>query len=79
MHESIKESYGHKEIFKAIQRSQRCQRNFDLDKVIPQSDLELLKEAATQCPSKNNVACYKVHFITDQDIIKKVYGNIQKQ
>lgn len=68
------ETTGHKEVFKAIHRSQHCQRNFDLTKEIPQADLELLKVAATQCPSKQNQAHYRVHFITNRDVIEKIYA-----
>ena len=62
-----------KDIIKAIQRSQHCQRNWDLSKEIPQEDLELLVTAATQCPSKQNVAYYKAHFITNRGIIEAIH------
>lgn len=62
------------EMFKAIHRSQHCQRNWDLTKEIPEEDLELLKVAATQCPSKQNKAYYKVHLITNREIIEAVHG-----
>ena len=44
------------DIKKAVIRSQHCQRNFDLTKSIPENDLELLIHAATNCPSKQNIA-----------------------
>ena len=69
----FKDLYGHKEVFKAIFRSQHCQRNWDLTKEFPEEDLELLKVAATQCPSKQNKAYYKVHFITNRSIIEAVH------
>jgi nitroreductase len=61
-------------ITKAIYKSQHCQRNWDLSKEIPQEDLELLITAATQCPSKQNVAYYKAHFITNRDIIEAIHS-----
>ena len=60
-------------ISKAILKSQHCQRNFDLEKVIPSEDLELLKTAISQCPSKQNMAFYKTHFIFDRKIIEEIY------
>ena len=60
-------------ITKAIQRSQHCQRNWDLDRQIPDEDLELLHTAATQCPSKQNVAFYRTHFITNRELIEKIH------
>ena len=62
------------EITKAIHRSQHCQRNFDLTKEIPEDHLEVIKTAATQCPSKQNVAHYKLHFITNREVIEKIHA-----
>jgi nitroreductase len=62
------------EIKKAVIRSQHCQRNWDLSKEIPQEDLDLIIHAATQCPSKQNIAFYKVHFITNRELIEKVHS-----
>lgn len=64
---------AHNDIKKAIIRSQHCQRNWDLSKEIPQEDLDLLITAATQCPSKQNVAYYKAHFITNRSIIESIH------
>ena len=36
-------------------------------------DLDLIVHAATQCPSKQNVAFYKVHFITNREVIEAVH------
>lgn len=58
---------------KVIHKSQHCQRNWDLSKEIPQEDLDTMLEAVTQCPSKQNKAFYKVHFITNRDVIEKVH------
>tara|TARA_B100001057_G_scaffold463220_1_gene516974 strand:+ start:1041 stop:1691 length:651 start_codon:yes stop_codon:yes gene_type:complete len=63
----------HTEIKNAVSRSQHCQRNWDLDKEIPQEDLDLIVHAATQCPSKQNIAYYKLHFITNRNIIEAVH------
>lgn len=61
-------------IQKAIIKSQHCQRNWDLSQQIPEEDLKLLEIAATQCPSKQNVAHYKVHFITNREIIEQIHN-----
>lgn len=62
------------DITKAIHRSQHTQRNFDLSKTIPQEHLDLIKTAVTCCPSKQNVAHYKIHMITNRDVIEKVHA-----
>ena len=62
------------DITKAIHRSQHTQRNFDLSKEIPAEHLELIKTAATCCPSKQNIAHYKIHMITNRDVIEKVHA-----
>ena len=59
------------DIKKAVIRSQHCQRNFDLDKTMPQEDVDLLVYSAANCPSKQNIAFYNLHVITDQKIIEK--------
>jgi nitroreductase len=78
----------HTDIKNAITRSQHCQRNWDLTTAIPEEDLTLLIEAATQCPSKQNVAYYRTHFITSRGLIDAIYeqtdgftlsGNLQQQ
>jgi nitroreductase len=67
-------TFTESDITKAIFRSQHCQRNFDLSKEIPVEHIEILKTAATQCPSKQNIAHYKLHFITNRDLIEKVHA-----
>jgi nitroreductase len=62
-------------IEKAIHRSQHTQRNWDLSKEIPEDDLDLIITSVTQCPSKQNVAHYRVHAITNRDIIEKIHDN----
>ncbi len=61
-------------ISQAIFQSQHCQRNWDLTKEIPQRDIDLLITAATQCPSKQNIAFYNIHAITNRDIINNIYN-----
>jgi nitroreductase len=61
-------------ISKSIIRSQHCQRNWDLTKEIPEEDMNVLITAATQCPSKQNIAYYKLHFITNRDVIERLHS-----
>lgn len=63
------------EIIKAVIRSQHCQRNWDLSKSIPEEDLKLLEVAITECPSKQNFAFYKAHFISDRETIEAIHEN----
>jgi nitroreductase len=65
----------YKDIKKAVIKSQHCQRNWDLSKDISQEDMELLIHAVSNCPSKQNIAHYKVHFITNRDIIEEIHAN----
>lgn len=60
---------------KVISNSQHCQRNWDLTKTIPQEDIDLIVHALTQCPSKQNIAYYKIHVITDRKIIEDIHDN----
>jgi nitroreductase len=60
-------------IKKAIVKSQRCQRNWDLSRGIPEDDLEVIKTAVTQCPSKQNIQFYTPYFITDRSKIEKIH------
>ena len=62
-------------IKKAIIRSQHCQRNWDLSKSIPQEHMDMLFTAATQCPSKQNIAFYSVHFITNREVIEAIHAH----
>jgi len=55
--------------------SQHCQRNWDLSKKITKEDIDLIITAATQCPSKQNVAYYNIHAITNRDIIEAIHIN----
>lgn len=60
-------------ITKAIIKSQHCQRNWDLSREIPEDDIKTLVTAATNCPSKQNIAFYKLHFITDRNLIEQIH------
>lgn len=64
----------HIELKKAVVRSQHCQRNWDLSKNIPEDDLDLLIHALTNCPSKQNIAFYKVHLITNRNVIEEIHS-----
>ena len=59
------------DIEKAVIRSQHCQRNFDLEKEIPEKDLKTLVHASSQCPSKQNISFYNLHFITIDFLLMK--------
>jgi len=61
------------DIIKAIHRSQHAQRNFDRTKKIPTDDLKTIITAATQCPSKQNVAFYDLYVIENKKVIDSVY------
>jgi len=69
------QSHTHKEVEKAVIRSQHTQRNWDLTKKIPQEDIDTMLQAVTNCPSKQNIAFYKVHFIQDRNVIEDVHDN----
>lgn len=62
-------------IKKSVIKSQHTQRNWDLSRKMPTDDIETLIHAATNCPSKQNFAFYKIHVITDRDLIQRVYEN----
>lgn len=53
--------------------SQRCQRNWDLTKEIPESDQNLLLHAIKSAPSKQNEKHFKVFVISNYDARKKIY------
>lgn len=64
----------HKDIKKSVIRSQHTQRNWDLEQEMPQEDIDLLIHAATNCPSKQNKARYKLHVITNRDLIESIHA-----
>jgi hypothetical protein len=65
----------HTEVKKAIIRSQHCQRNWDLQKQIPKDDIDLIIHSVTNCPSKQNISFYKVHAITNRQVIENIHDN----
>ena len=62
------------QIKKSIDVAQKAQRNYDLSKVIPESDLETLIYAAVNSPSKQNETHYSLRVYTDQKIIRQIYN-----
>lgn len=62
-------------IKKSIHKSQHCNRNWDLSKTIPQEDVDVIVESATQCPVKQNLNFYKTHVITNRDTIEKLHSH----
>ena len=71
------ETHTYKEIEKAVIRSQHTQRNWDLGQKIPKEDLNILLHSVTNCPSKQNIAFYKVHFIQDRDLIEEIHEHTE--
>jgi nitroreductase len=62
-----------KYLSKVVIRAQHCQRNWNLEKQIPQEDLDLMIHSVTQCPSKQNMDFYEVYVIQDREIQEKIY------
>jgi len=58
---------------RAIYRSQRCQRNWDLSKKLAEKDIKTIITAATECPTKQNTPFFNLYAITDRDIINQIY------
>lgn len=58
---------------KTIQKSQHCNRNWDLSKQIPEDDIKTMEVAVSQCSSKQNRVFYKAVFITDRDKIESIH------
>lgn len=70
MHGSFK-----KMLKESIHESQKCQRNWDLEQSISSEDKELIIEAATNSPSKQNLNYFKLHVIEDREVIEKIHEN----
>ena len=64
-----------KMIKETIHESQKCQRNWDLTKQIPEEDKKIILEAATNSPSKQNLNYFKLHVIEDRKKIEKIHKN----
>jgi len=60
---------------KTIQKSQHCNRNWDLSKTIPDDDIATMATSVTECSSKQNRVFYKCIFITNRDVIEKIHAN----
>ena len=58
-----------------IHESQKCQRNWDLSKQISEEDKNLIVEAATNSPSKQNLNYYNLHVIEDRKKIEEIHKN----
>jgi nitroreductase len=58
---------------KTIQKSQHCNRNWDLTQQISDEDMETLKASVTECSSKQNRVFYKVVWTQDRDKIEKIH------
>ena len=68
-------AHTNNEIEKSVIRSQHTQRNWNLDKQLPKEDVNTLLQAVTNCPSKQNIAFYKVHFIQNRKLIEEIHEN----
>jgi hypothetical protein len=60
---------------KLLWDSQRCQRNWDLEKEIPTHDQDILIHAIKSSPSKQNEKHFKVYVISNYDARKKIYDH----
>ena len=65
----------HDQLKKAVDITQRAQRNYDLSKEIPDEDLETLLYAAVNSPSKQNETHYALYVYTDQETIREIYSH----
>ena len=61
------------DILDSIESSQHCQRNWDLDKNIDPEHIKIFEEVVKTVPSKQNIAYYKVHFITNRSTIEEIF------
>ena len=61
------------QLVQAIKTSAQCQRNWDLDKKIPQEHLDIIETALTRCPSKQSRIDYLPYMITNKELIHRIY------
>ena len=61
------------EIRDISQKIRKCQRNWQLDKSLPQEHIELFAEIAKHSPSKQDEAYFDVYVITQRSLIEKYY------
>ena len=66
------------EIKIALETAQRCRRNWDLSKTIPQEHIDLLKYSVINSPAKQNEEYYSVTFITDRNTIEQIYNHTNR-
>ena len=59
---------------RTIAKSQQCNRNWDLSKQIPEEDIKTMKQAVTQCSSKQNRVFYKVLYTQDRAKIEAIHN-----
>lgn len=58
---------------KTIQKSQHCNRNWDLSKQITPEDIKTMTTAVSQCSSKQNRVFYKVVYTQDREKIENIH------
>ena len=61
-------------IEQSVNVAQRCQRNYDLSKSIPNNDLDTIIHAARNAPTKQNENHFSIYVCTNQEIINKIYN-----
>ncbi len=60
-------------IIKTVDKTQRCQRNWDLNKQIPKEDLDTIIYAIANAHSKQNLQYFNLHIVTDRKKIQSIY------
>lgn len=66
--------FDKKDILNATINSQHCQRNWDLTKSIPESDIIYFIEILSSSPLKQNINYFDIHIISSRTIIKQIYN-----
>jgi nitroreductase len=62
-------------LLSASESAQRCQRNWNPSKKIPDTIIDQLKKIVINSPTKQNDELYSVIFCSDNDIIQEIYHN----
>lgn len=60
-------------ILNTVDKTQRCQRNWDLNKQLPKEDLDAIIYAISNSPSKQNLQYFNLHVVTNRKIIELIY------
>jgi nitroreductase len=60
-------------ILNTVDKTQRCQRNWDLNKQIPKEDLDTIIYAIANAPSKQNLQYFNLHVVTNREKIESIY------